>query len=84
MPRRGLTTSSPSGSLPEPDREVSSLSGGESQRVKMVRHRLSLTDITCIFDGRASGSTRTTSAGSLHYALRDSSNTVLVAEHKPQ
>ena len=69
------------------DRESSSLSGGESQRVKMVRHLgSSLTDITYVFDepsvglhphdvGRLAG---------LMQQLRDKGNTVLVVEHKPQ
>ncbi len=69
------------------DRESSSLSGGESQRVKMVRHLgSSLTDITYVFDepsvglhphdvGRLAG---------LMTQLRDKGNTVLVVEHKPQ
>jgi excinuclease UvrABC ATPase subunit len=68
------------------DRESSSLSGGESQRVKMVRHLgSSLTDITYVFDepsvglhphdvGRLAG---------LMQQLRDKGNTVLVVEHKP-
>ena len=68
------------------DRESSSLSGGESQRVKMVRHLASsLTDITYIFDepsvglhphdvGRLAG---------LLQRLRDKGNTVLIVEHKP-
>jgi excinuclease UvrABC ATPase subunit len=68
------------------DRESSSLSGGESQRVKMVRHLgSSLTDITYIFDepsvglhphdvGRMAGLMR---------QLRDKGNTVLIVEHKP-
>ena len=68
------------------DRESSSLSGGESQRVKMVRHLgSSLTDITYIFDepsvglhphdvGRMAG---------LMQQLRDKGNTVLIVEHKP-
>lgn len=69
------------------DRESSTLSGGESQRVKMVRHLgSSLTDITYVFDepsvglhphdvGRLAG---------LMTQLRDKGNTVLVVEHKPQ
>ena len=69
------------------DRESSSLSGGESQRVKMVRHLgSSLTDITYVFDepsvglhphdvGRLAG---------LMQQLRDKGNTVLVVEHKPR
>ncbi|SHF23224.1 ATP-binding cassette domain-containing protein [Devosia limi] len=68
------------------DRESSTLSGGESQRVKMVRHLgSSLTDITYIFDepsvglhphdvGRLAG---------LMQQLRDKGNTVLIVEHKP-
>ena len=68
------------------DRESSSLSGGESQRVKMVRHLgSSLTDMTYVFDepsvglhphdvGRLAG---------LMVQLRDKGNTVLVVEHKP-
>ncbi len=68
------------------DRESSTLSGGESQRVKMVRHLgSSLTDMTYVFDepsvglhphdvGRLAG---------LMQQLRDKGNTVLVVEHKP-
>jgi excinuclease UvrABC ATPase subunit len=68
------------------DRESSSLSGGESQTVKMVRHLgSSLTDITYVFDepsvglhphdvGRLAG---------LMSQLRDKGNTVLIVEHKP-
>jgi excinuclease UvrABC ATPase subunit len=68
------------------DRESSSLSGGESQRVKMVRHLgSSLTDMTYVFDepsvglhphdvGRLAG---------LMKQLRDKGNTVLIVEHKP-
>jgi excinuclease UvrABC ATPase subunit len=68
------------------DRESTSLSGGESQRVKMVRHLgSSLTDITYVFDepsvglhphdvGRMAG---------LMQQLRDKGNTVLIVEHKP-
>ena len=68
------------------DRESATLSGGESQRVKMVRHLgSSLTDITYVFDepsvglhphdvGRLAG---------LMQQLRDKGNTVLIVEHKP-
>lgn len=68
------------------DRESATLSGGESQRVKMVRHLgSSLTDITYVFDepsvglhphdvGRLAG---------LMVQLRDKGNTVLIVEHKP-
>jgi len=67
-------------------RESATLSGGESQRVKMVRHLgSSLTDITYVFDepsvglhphdvGRLAG---------LMVQLRDKGNTVLIVEHKP-
>jgi excinuclease UvrABC ATPase subunit len=69
------------------DRESSSLSGGESQRVKMARHLGSaLTDLTYVFDepsvglhphdvGRLTALMRT---------LRDKGNTVLIVEHKPE
>lgn len=69
------------------DRESATLSGGESQRVKMVRHLGSpLTDITYVFDkpsvglhphdvGRLAGLMR---------QLRDKGNTVLIVEHKPE
>lgn len=68
------------------DRESSSLSGGESQRVKMVRHLgSSVTDMTYVFDepsvglhphdvGRLAGLMR---------SLCDKGNTVLIVEHKP-
>ena len=46
------------------DRETSTLSGGESQRVKMVRHLgSSLVDVMYVFDEPTSGCTRATSAG---------------------
>ncbi|MFT3797635.1 excinuclease ABC subunit UvrA [Microbacterium sp.] len=69
------------------DRESSSLSGGEAQRVKIVRHLGSaLTDVTYVFDEPSAG---------LHPAdiqrlvallgrLRDAGNTILVVEHNPQ
>lgn len=68
-------------------RETATLSGGESQRVKMVRHlSSSLTETLYIFDEPTIG---------LHphdiqrlnktlTKLRDAGNTVLVVEHKPQ
>lgn len=69
------------------DRESSTLSGGEAQRVKIVRHLGSaLTDVTYVFDEPSTG---------LHPAdiqrlvallqrLRDAGNTILVVEHHPQ
>ncbi|MDB5506067.1 MAG: transporter [Devosia sp.] len=68
------------------DRESSSLSGGESQRVKMVRHLGSgLTDITYVFDEPSVGlhPHDVGRLGELLRALRDKGNTVLVVEHKP-
>lgn len=68
-------------------RESSTLSGGEAQRVKIVRHLGSaLTDVTYVFDEPSTG---------LHPAdiqrlvallqrLRDAGNTILVVEHHPQ
>ncbi|KTR77197.1 thiamine ABC transporter permease [Microbacterium oxydans] len=69
------------------DRESATLSGGEAQRVKIVRHLGSaLTDVTYVFDEPSTG---------LHPAdiqrlvallqrLRDAGNTILVVEHHPQ
>ncbi|MET9888576.1 excinuclease ABC subunit UvrA, partial [Streptomyces sp. NPDC006430] len=69
------------------DRPSGTLSGGEAQRVKMVRHLgSSLTDVTYVFDEPTIG---------LHphdirrmndvlLRLRDKGNTVLVVEHKPE
>lgn len=68
-------------------RETSTLSGGESQRIKMVRHlNSSLSDMLYIFDEPSIG---------LHpqdlprlidllYGLRDNGNSVLVVEHCPE
>ncbi|HWM11201.1 MAG TPA: excinuclease ABC subunit UvrA, partial [Solirubrobacteraceae bacterium] len=68
------------------DRESATLSGGEAQRVKMVRHLgSSLSDVTYVFDEPTIG---------LHphdvqrvirllRRLRDKGNTVLVVEHEP-
>lgn len=68
-------------------RETATLSGGESQRVKMVRHLgAALTEMVYVFDEPTIG---------LHphdierlnrvlVMLRDKGNTVLVVEHKPQ
>ncbi|MDQ1605454.1 MAG: hypothetical protein QOE01_3299, partial [Actinomycetota bacterium] len=69
------------------DRHSGTLSGGEAQRTKMIRHLgSSLTDVTYVFDEPTTG---------LHLAdieqmnqlllqLRDKGNTVLVVEHKPE
>ena len=69
------------------DRPSGTLSGGEAQRTKMIRHRgSSLTDVTYVFDEPTVG---------LHphdiermneqlLRLRDKGNTVLVIEHKPE
>jgi excinuclease UvrABC ATPase subunit len=69
------------------DRESSSLSGGEAQRTKMVRHMGSaLTDMTYVFDEPTIGlhphDVRQMNA--LLRRLRDKGNTVLVVEHKPE
>ena len=46
------------------DRPAGTLSGGEAQRTKMIRHLgSSLTDVTYVFDEPTSGCTRTTSSG---------------------
>ncbi|MHA6300039.1 ATP-binding cassette domain-containing protein [Devosia sp. CAU 1758] len=68
------------------DRESSTLSGGESQRVKMVRHLgSSLTDITYVFDEPSVGlhPHDVGSLAGLMTQLRDKGNTVLIVEHKP-
>ncbi|MEU6068674.1 MULTISPECIES: excinuclease ABC subunit UvrA [Streptomyces] len=68
------------------DRETRTLSGGESQRIKMVRHlSSSLTDMLYVFDEPSVG----LHARDVHrlkellLALRDKGNTVLVVEHDP-
>jgi excinuclease UvrABC ATPase subunit len=69
------------------DRESSTLSGGESQRVKMVRHLgSSLTDITYVFDEPSVGlhPHDVGQLAGLMQRLRDKGNTVLIVEHKPQ
>lgn len=67
------------------DRETSTLSGGESQRVKLVRHLgSSLTDLTYIFDEPSTG-LHAHDVGRLTgvlFGLRDKGNTVIVVEHK--
>ena len=69
------------------DRESGTLSGGEAQRVKMVRHLgSSLTDVTYIFDEPTIGlhPHDIQRMNSLLLQLRDKGNTVLVVEHKPE
>ncbi|MEU1969582.1 excinuclease ABC subunit UvrA [Micromonospora sediminicola] len=69
------------------DRETSTLSGGESQRVKMVRHLgSSLSDVTYIFDEPSIGlhPHDIQRMNELLRRLRDKGNTVLVVEHKPE
>ena len=69
------------------DRESGTLSGGEAQRVKMVRHLgSSLTDITYVFDEPTIGlhPHDIQRMNRLLLMLRDKGNTVLVVEHKPE
>ena len=69
------------------DRESTTLSGGEAQRVKMVRHLgSSLTDVTYVFDEPTAGLHPHDIArmNDLLLRLRDKGNTVLVVEHKPE
>ncbi|MEU4622741.1 excinuclease ABC subunit UvrA [Actinoplanes sp. NPDC023801] len=69
------------------DRESATLSGGEAQRVKMVRHLgSSLTDITYVFDEPTVGlhTHDIQRMNGLLLRLRDKGNTVLVVEHKPE
>ncbi|MEJ3748849.1 excinuclease ABC subunit UvrA [Actinomycetes bacterium KLBMP 9797] len=69
------------------DRESATLSGGEAQRVKMVRHLgSSLTDITYVFDEPTVGlhPHDIQRMNDLLLRLRDKGNTVLVVEHKPE
>ncbi|MCO5995441.1 ATP-binding cassette domain-containing protein [Actinoallomurus rhizosphaericola] len=66
------------------DRETSTLSGGEAQRLKLVRHlRSSLADLTYIFDEPSVGlhPRDVRRMTGLLRALRDKGNTVLVVEH---
>ncbi|MEV7974046.1 excinuclease ABC subunit UvrA [Cellulomonas sp. NPDC089187] len=68
-------------------RESTSLSGGESQRVRMVRHLGSaLTDVTYVFDEPSTGlhPHDVHRMNELLRALCDKGNTVLVVEHKPE
>ncbi|KLI06505.1 ATP-binding cassette domain-containing protein [Mycolicibacterium senegalense] len=69
------------------DRPAGTLSGGEAQRVKMIRHLgSSLTDVTYVFDEPTIGLHPHDIArmNNLLLALRDKGNTVLVVEHKPE
>ncbi|MDX3659623.1 excinuclease ABC subunit UvrA [Streptomyces sp. ID05-26A] len=69
------------------DRASSTLSGGEAQRVKMIRHLGSpLTDVTYVFDEPTVGlhPHDIQRMNTLLRRLRDKSNTVLVVEHKPE
>ncbi|MFF4982256.1 ATP-binding cassette domain-containing protein [Streptomyces sp. NPDC001046] len=69
------------------DRSSSTLSGGEAQRVKMVRHLGSaLTDVTYVFDEPTVGlhPHDIQRMNELLLRLRDKGNTVLVVEHKPE
>jgi excinuclease UvrABC ATPase subunit len=69
------------------DRPSGTLSGGEAQRVKMIRHLgSSLTDVTYVFDEPTAGlhPHDIQRMNDLLLRLRDKGNTVLVVEHKPQ
>jgi excinuclease UvrABC ATPase subunit len=68
------------------DRPSGTLSGGEAQRVKMVRHLgSSLTDVTYVFDEPTTGlhPHDVQRMNDLLLRLRDKGNTVLVVEHEP-
>jgi len=70
------------------DRPAGTLSGGEAQRVKMIRHLGSspLTDITYVFDEPTTGlhPHDVQRMNELLLRLRDKGNTVLVVEHEPE
>ena len=69
------------------DRSAGTLSGGEAQRTKMVRHLGSaLTDVTYVFDEPTTGlhPHDIQRMNALLLQLRDKGNTVLVVEHKPE
>ena len=69
------------------DRSSGTLSGGEAQRVKLIRHLGSaLTDVTYVFDEPTTG-LHPHDIGRMNellLQLRDKGNTVLVVEHKPE
>ena len=69
------------------DRPAGTLSGGEAQRTKMIRHLgSSLTDVTYVFDEPTIGlhPHDIERMNQLLLQLRDKGNTVLVVEHKPE
>ena len=69
------------------DRPSGTLSGGEAQRVKMIRHLgSSLTDVTYVFDEPTTGlhPHDIQRMNGLLLRLRDKGNTVLVVEHEPE
>ncbi|WP_328416544.1 excinuclease ABC subunit UvrA [Streptomyces violaceus] len=69
------------------DRASGTLSGGEAQRTKMIRHLgSSLTDVTYVFDEPTIGlhPHDIQRMNNLLLRLRDKGNTVLVVEHKPE
>jgi len=69
------------------DRPAGTLSGGEAQRVKMIRHLGSaLTDVTYVFDEPTTGlhPHDIQRMNDLLLRLRDKGNTVLVVEHEPE
>ncbi|MBA4608998.1 excinuclease ABC subunit UvrA [Aeromicrobium sp. Marseille-Q0843] len=69
------------------DRPAGTLSGGEAQRTKMIRHLgSSLTDVTYVFDEPTVGlhPHDIDRMNELLLQLRDKGNTVLVVEHKPE
>jgi excinuclease UvrABC ATPase subunit len=69
------------------DRATGTLSGGEAQRTKMVRHLGSaLTDVTYVFDEPTVGlhPHDVSRMNDLLLRLRDKGNTVLVVEHEPE
>ncbi|SDO82768.1 Excinuclease UvrABC ATPase subunit [Nakamurella panacisegetis] len=69
------------------ERPSGTLSGGEAQRIKMIRHLgSSLTDVTYVFDEPSIGlhPHDIQRMNTLLLQLRDKGNTVLVVEHKPE
>ena len=69
------------------ERPSGTLSGGEGQRTKMIRHLgSSLTDVTYVFDEPTAGlhPHDIERMNDLLLQLRDKGNTVLVVEHKPE
>src|SRR5262249_60065440 len=69
------------------DRPSGTLSGGEGQRTKMIRHLGSaLTDVTYVFDEPTVGlhPHDVQRMNDLLLRLRDKGNTVLVVEHEPE